>query len=84
MQIFSNDHRAFEVSETTRASPEVMSWYALTTLSRQEKLASMILESLGITQSLPAIDEERQWSDRKKVITVPLFPGYLFVHARDN
>ncbi len=26
----------------------------------------------------PTIDEVRQWSDRRKVIKAPVFPGYLF------
>jgi transcription termination/antitermination protein NusG len=55
------------------------SWYAVSTRSRQEKIATLTLESLGITNFLPLIKEEHQWSDRKKMTTVPLFPGYLFV-----
>jgi transcription antitermination factor NusG len=39
----------------------------------------MTLGSLGIVHFLPLLDEKRKWSDRKKVISVPLFPGYLFV-----
>jgi transcription antitermination factor NusG len=54
-------------------------WYAVSTRSRQEKVAAMTLGSLGIVHFLPLLDEERKWSDRKKVISVPLFPGYLFV-----
>jgi len=30
---------------------------------------------------LPLINTIRYWSDRKKKIKVPLFPGYLFVHG---
>ena len=28
---------------------------------------------------LPLLTEHHRWSDRQKVITVPLFPGYAFV-----
>jgi transcriptional antiterminator NusG len=44
----------------------------------------MTLESLGIVHFLPLLDEERKWSDRKKVIAVPLFPGYLFVQIPER
>jgi transcription antitermination factor NusG len=58
---------------------EQPSWYAVFTRSRQEKLATLTLKSLGIRNFLPLIEEERQWSDRKKLVEIPLFPGYLFV-----
>jgi transcription antitermination factor NusG len=38
-----------------------------------------MLEALGVSHFLPLISQERQWSDRKKMVTVPMFPGYLFV-----
>jgi transcription termination/antitermination protein NusG len=77
----SGENRAFEVIAGKHAVPDVLSWYALTTRSRHELVASMTLESLGITHFVPVINEERRWSDRKKLIKVPLFPGYLFVRA---
>jgi transcription antitermination factor NusG len=55
------------------------SWYAVLTRSRQEKVASSMLDGLGIPNFLPLVRETRQWSDRKQVVSVPLFPGYLFV-----
>jgi transcription antitermination factor NusG len=58
---------------------EAPCWYAVSTRSRHEKVAAMTLGSLGIVHFLPLLVEERKWSDRKKVISVPLFPGYLFV-----
>jgi transcription antitermination factor NusG len=58
------------------------SWYAVSTRSRQEKVAASMLESFGIENFLPLAMERRQWSDRKQVVNVPLFPGYLFVRIR--
>jgi len=81
MHINSGEHGAFEVIAGKHVPPAELCWYALTTRSRHEKLASMALESLGITNFLPVSNEERRWSDRKKVIAAPLFPGYLFVQA---
>ena len=54
-------------------------WYAVSTRSRQEKVAASMLENLAIENFLPLAMERRQWSDRKQVVNVPLFPGYLFV-----
>ena len=55
------------------------SWYAVSTRSRQEKVAASMLENLAIVHFLPLFNEERQWSDRKQMVTLPLFPGYVFV-----
>ena len=54
-------------------------WYAVSTRSRQEKIAASMLENLDVAYFLPLIEEERQWSDRKQKVTLPLFPGYMFV-----
>jgi transcription antitermination factor NusG len=69
------------VPPITRASPfpSQPAWYAVSTRSRQEKTAAAMLDGLGIRHFLPLIEEERRWSDRRKVVAVPLFPGYLFV-----
>jgi transcriptional antiterminator NusG len=55
------------------------SWYAVSTRSRQEKVAASMLENLSIEHFLPLFKEERRWSDRKQMVTLPLFPGYVFV-----
>jgi transcription antitermination factor NusG len=60
-------------------------WYAVSTRSRQEKVAASMLENLEVGHFLPLIDEERQWSDRKQKVSLPLFPGYMFVRiTRSN
>jgi transcription elongation factor/antiterminator RfaH len=60
-------------------APDSAQWYAVRTRSRQEKAAATMLAALGVSHFLPLISQQRQWSDRKKMISVPLFPGYLFV-----
>lgn len=57
-----------------------MPWYALYTESRQEKKVAARLATLGIEVYCPLIIQERQWSDRKKKVEVPLLPSYVFVH----
>jgi len=56
-----------------------MKWYALQTRSRHEKMVTRQLEERGIDTFLPLLTETRRWSDRKKLIQFPLFPGYTFV-----
>ena len=55
------------------------SWYAVSTRSRQENVAASMLAVLGIRYFHPLITEVHRWSDRKKVVSRPLFPCYLFV-----
>jgi len=57
------------------------SWYALATLSRHERVVASELENRGIDAFLPTVTEIHRWSDRRKKVEVPLFPGYVFVQA---
>ena len=57
---------------------ETHAWYALRVRSRYEKKIASLLEQKGIEISLPLLQVTRQWSDRKKLIQVPLFRGYVF------
>jgi transcription antitermination factor NusG len=54
-------------------------WYVLYLRSRYEKRVHEELLRRGIESFLPVVTEVRQWSDRKKKVEVPLFPGYDFV-----
>jgi transcription antitermination factor NusG len=48
-------------------------------MSRHEKkVADQFIEK-GLTTFLPVVTEVHRWSDRRKLVTVPLFPGYTFV-----
>jgi len=57
------------------------SWYAVQTMPRHERKVSGELEAKQIQSFLPVISEVRQWSDRKRMIVSPLFPGYVFVRV---
>ena len=59
---------------------DVMQWYAVRTRSRHEKMVIRQLEERGVETFLPLFTETRRWSDRKKQVQFPLFPGYAFVH----
>lgn len=58
-----------------------MPWFALYTLSRQEKKAQHLLERQKIDNYLPLIKILKQWSDRKKWVEEPLFKSYIFVQT---
>lgn len=55
-----------------------MLWYALRVKQRYENLANGVLRNRGFETFLPLYHARRQWSDRIKVVDLPLFPGYVF------
>lgn len=54
-------------------------WNVIYTKSRQEKIVAERLESAGYEIYLPLIKVLSQWSDRKKLVSKPLFNSYVFV-----
>lgn len=54
-------------------------WYAVLCRSRHEQIVADGLTHKGMTAFLPRMIETRTWSDRRKQIEMPLFPGYVFV-----
>ena len=57
-------------------------WYAVHTRSQHEKAVVHQLERNGIETFLPLISEVHRWSDRRKIVQLPLFSCYAFVHMR--
>lgn len=53
-------------------------WFAILVRTGREKTATLLLENAGYECFLPVSRSTRRWSDRTKLIEVPLFPGYLF------
>lgn len=68
-----------EWSAAPAAAPQ---WYAVHTRSQHEKAVVNQLERRGIETFLPLISEVHRWSDRRKVVQLPLFSCYTFVHMR--
>ena len=63
---------------------EILNWYAVRTRSNCEKKVSSMLTDKGIENYLPAFHEVHQWKDRKRLIELPVFPGYLFASIADS
>ena len=77
-QAFTADWQRRVELQTTVREP---CWYALRTRPRYEQKVTAQLGHKGIKVFLPLLSQVHRWSDRRKVVQVPLFPGYLFVHV---
>jgi transcription elongation factor/antiterminator RfaH len=53
-------------------------WYVLQCWIRKEGSVATHLEGLGFECFVPKYKSIRLWSDRKKEVEQPLFPGYVF------
>jgi transcription antitermination factor NusG len=56
-------------------------WWALYTRHQHEKVVAEMLAAKGYEVFLPLYESTRKWKDRTKVLTLPLFPCYLFVRG---
>ena len=59
-------------------------WFAARTKARHETTAVRYLQARGVDVFLPVYKSRRQWSDRVKVVELPLFVGYFFVQIEDG
>jgi transcription termination/antitermination protein NusG len=57
------------------------SWYAVYTKSRHEAKVENALLQKGVEVFLPRVTIASRRRDRKLLLKLPLFPGYLFVHT---
>jgi len=57
-------------------------WYAIYTRSRHEKCVSLRLEGKSFKYFLPTYESLHRWNDRNAVVSLPLFPNYLFVRIQ--
>ncbi len=56
-------------------------WHAIYVKSRTEKKVTRDLDARNIEAYIPLIKTMRQWSDRKKLVELPLLSGYVFVRT---
>lgn len=55
-------------------------WYVLFVRSNQEKKVAEALRGRDVEHFLPCYKSLRQWKDRRVMLDIPLFPGYVFFH----
>lgn len=60
-----------------------INWYVLYTAPRAEKMVEKRLRGEGVEVFLPLYKSKRKWSDRIKVVEMPLFTSYIFVHCNE-
>ncbi len=56
-------------------------WYALYTRHQHEKVVANALATRGFAVFLPLSNVSHQWKDRKKQLSLPLFPCYVFLRT---
>jgi transcription antitermination factor NusG len=69
---------------TPGAMPEQPFWFAIRTRPRYEKKVTSDLQEKGIETFLPLDSATHQWSDRRRVVNSPIFPGYVFVRIASS
>lgn len=61
-----------------------MAWYVLYVKPRTELKTAEALRKRGVAVYCPTFTEVHQWTDRKKKVTVPVFPSYVFVNLPED
>jgi len=56
-------------------------WYAAYVKHQHERRAADLLQRKGVEVLFPLQKVVRCWKDRKKTLSLPLFPSYLFIHS---
>lgn len=64
----------FEAGEDT-------AWWVLYTRHQHEKTVAEMLSAKGFEVFLPLYESTRQWKDRSKTLSLPLFPCYVFLRG---
>jgi transcription antitermination factor NusG len=59
-------------------------WFAIETRPRYEKTVAADLREKGIEVFLPLFSEKHRWSDRQRLVEVPVFPRYVFVQIEST
>lgn len=59
-------------------------WWAIYTRHQHEKVVAETISAKGFEVFLPLYNSVRRWKDRQKLLTLPLFPSYVFVHGGLN
>lgn len=62
--------------------PQRDPWFVLRTRSHHERLVERSLGQKQINAYLPRYRVARRWKDRRTILEVPVFPGYIFVQPR--
>ncbi len=56
-------------------------WWAIYTRHQHEKVVADMLTAKGFDIFLPLYESTRHWKDRRRILSLPLFPCYLFIRG---
>jgi transcription antitermination factor NusG len=59
-----------------------LAWYVIHAQTRKEGEVETVLQRQGLEIFLPMVTTPSRRRDRKVMLQVPLFPGYLFINAQ--
>lgn len=60
---------------------DMSNWHAVYTRHQHEKTVARILTIKGFETFLPLYQVRRRWQDRAKLLSLPLFPCYVFLRG---
>jgi transcription antitermination factor NusG len=72
-------HMPATVDSSCAIAAQPPAWWALYTRHQHEKTVAEMLATKGFDVFLPLYESTRRWKDRTKVLSLPLFPCYVFV-----
>lgn len=64
--------------QTVSATPGGLAWFALFVRTRRERAVESALVEKGYDTYLPLMLERRHYNNKRRMVEVPCFPGYLF------
>lgn len=59
-------------------------WHVIYTKPKAESRVAETLRKINVEVYCPMVTEVRQWSDRKKKLSVPLFRSYVFIRITEK
>lgn len=69
------------LSNTHKLDFQQKSWKVVYTRPRWEKKVDTLLQASGVESYCPLKKESHRWADRNKIVHLPLFSSYVFVHS---
>jgi transcription antitermination factor NusG len=76
--------RTEPISSLNNPDSTELFWHAIYTRHQHEKMVAHLLASKGLETFLPLYAAAHRWKDRTKVVSLPLFPCYVFLKARGD
>ncbi|MFO0837886.1 MAG: transcription termination/antitermination NusG family protein [Phycisphaerae bacterium] len=72
------------LAPTVDFAPLAGAWWVLHTRARNEKAVASALEKNGVPHYLPLVRLKRTYGGRAVHVSLPLFPGYLFMNGGES